>query len=135
MRIYRDNTSFSHLKELTPEEELNFLMKKRLVSIKDIEGYEVSELLHMVIVDAGDTADDLERHLGFTIMHNRWNGCAHDAESFTPSWDAFDAHIHWYELTFVLSDEGFGIVVFLPKCNSDELIALCDRYANEIYVS
>ncbi len=134
MKIYRDNTSFSLLEELTPEAELNFLMKKRLFDIVSMEWCQISELLHMVVVEAGDTVGDLEKQLGFTIMHNRWNGYSHNAEGFTPSWDAFDAHVHWYELTFVLSDDGFGIVVFLPRSNSDALITLCDKYAKEVYV-
>lgn len=133
MKVYADNTSLSLLAEITPIIELSNLVQKRLIDMKEIEGYELSELLHIVVVEDGDSVNDIEAQLGFTVMHNRWNGYAHDVEGFTPSWDALESHLHWYELTFVLGDDGFGVVVFLPKSKSDALTMLCDRYTKEIY--
>ena len=50
---------------------------------------------------------------------------------FTPSWDALEVYEHWVVLTFILSDDGFGIVVFMPRGIPHALALLCDRYAHE----
>lgn len=135
MKIYRDESSLFSFGNLTPDVELAALVQKRLLDAKSIEGIEISDLLNIIVVDEGDTVEEIEHQLGFTVLHNRWNGCSHTSKSFTPSWDALDAHVYWYELIFVISDDGFGFIVFLPRSNSDELITLCDKYANEIYTA
>ena len=41
-----------------------------------------------------------------------------------------EAHAQWYEITFVLSSDGFGVVVYVPKtCTDATLLALCERFA------
>ena len=38
-----------------------------------------------------------------------------------------EAHAQWYEITFVLSSDGFGVVVYVPKtCTDATLLALRD---------
>ncbi|MBP3982746.1 hypothetical protein J8G26_18980 [Acidovorax sp. JG5] len=134
MKIYRDHASLCYLARPTADMELRALVEKRLNELVAVDSPDLSTLLRIIVVNEGDTTNAVEDQLGFTILHNRWNGQAPEAKDFTPSWDVLEEHTHWYELTFVISDDGFGIVVFVPKSNCDALVALCDRYAKEMHV-
>ena len=60
------------------------------------------------------------------------NGLSLDVSDpgFIPSWEICEAHAHWYEITFVLSSDGFGVVVYVPKtCTDATLLTLCERFA------
>ena len=59
MKVYADNTSLSLLAEITPIIELSNLVQKTLIDMKEIEGYELSELLHIVVVEDGDSVNDI----------------------------------------------------------------------------
>ena len=67
--------------------------------------------------------------MGFSIAHCRSTGVAFDTDSFCPAWEVIEAHGHWFELTFVLSDDGAGMVVFVPETADAALLAMCRRYA------
>jgi hypothetical protein len=86
---------------------------------------------YFLIVEPGDTVQAINTQLGFSILCNRWTGVSFGHGGFTPSWEVMNAHAHWYELVFVLSDDGFGVVVFIPKTVGidPELLAMCARYA------
>ena len=38
------------------------------------------------------------------------------------------AHCHWYEVVYVLGDDAFGIVIFVPKDADAELIEMLQQY-------
>ena len=38
------------------------------------------------------------------------------------------ARRHWYEVVYVLGDDGFGIVIFVPKDADAELIEMLQQY-------
>ncbi len=134
MQTYRDHEAISRLANTDNALGLNALLSDRLPPEKSLESQNWALLLHVVVMDKEDRPGDLEQQLGFTVLHNRWNGLACEHPDFTPSWDALEVYAHWYVLTFILSDDGFGIVVFMPRGihgAPNELSALCDRFAQE----
>lgn len=129
MKTYRDHDALCGLALPTADMELRSLVANRLSQCQEYECPDLSSLLHIVVLEEGDTPGELDTELGFTTVHNRWSGLAPDANDFTPSWDVLEEHTHWFELVFVISDDGFGVVVFVPKKNADPLTALCNQYA------
>ncbi len=129
MKMYRDIASMMALAHQTPAGNLQHLVQKRLLPNFGAAESDAALLQAILVMEEGDQAADLECALGFTVLRNRWNGLSHDAQDFTPSWDALDEHPHWFELTFILSDAGEGIVVFIPKMlaglHGDPLTDLC----------
>ena len=131
MQTYRDHESLARLACTEDTLGLHALVQDSLSGDAFHGLNDLASLLHIVVMGEVDTPQALEQHLGFTILHNRWNGLACDHSGFTPSWDALEVYAHWYVLTFIQSDDGFGIVVFVPRRACHELVALCGRYARE----
>lgn len=131
MKTYRDHHALCCLAQATTDMELRALVARTFNQLSATEDSDLLSLLHIIVMEEGDTTGELETELGFTVLHNRWTGLAHDAKDFTPSWDVLEEHTHWYELVFVISDDGFGVVVFVSRRNTDPLIALCRHYATE----
>ena len=42
------------------------------------------------------------------------------------------AHRHWYEMVYVLGDDGFGIVIFVPKDADAALIEMLQQYTIQV---
>ena len=138
MQTYRDHEALIRLAHTEDVLGLHTLVRERIPAETASELTDWACLLHVVVMDCQDTPQALEQHLGFTVMYNRWNGLAWDHPDFTPSWDALEVYEHWYVLTFIQSDDGFGVVVFMPRGSlgspygtPNELSALCDRFAKE----
>ena len=85
------------------------------------------ELVFFVVVRPGDDIAALDDALGFPVMANRFDGIAFGEPGFAPSWDVLDEHAGFYELVYVLSDDGQGVTVFVTRGESvsAELLAMC----------
>ncbi|MFI8616209.1 hypothetical protein ACIGHN_11940 [Acidovorax sp. NPDC077693] len=131
MQTYRDHESLVRLASTKSSLGLDTLVLGRLGEEIRSECEDWASLLHVVVTEAQDTPKAIEEQLGFAILHNRWNGLHWESLDFTPSWDVVEWTEHWYILTFILSDDGFGVVVFMPRGDSNELTLLCDRYVEK----
>ena len=78
-----------------------------------------------------DTVIELEAALGFSVRVNRFTGCRYGDADYLPSWEVIEAHSYWYEAVYVLGDDGFGIVIFVPKDADAELIEMLQHYPPE----
>lgn len=74
------------------------------------EGYELGELAHFVITQPADTLEDLNAASP--------TGPIVGAADFIIEPECIERLAGWYELTFILSDDGFGIVVFIEQGSS-----------------
>ncbi len=81
----------------------------RVADCPEILGY-------ILIAEPGDTIASLDAQLGFPILANR-----HE----------FILELtHWYELVYVLGQDGYGIEVFVSKdIDLPELLAMCIEHA------
>ena len=89
-----------------------------------------SELVFFVIVEPGDDITAVDASLGFSLLVNRFDGIAFGEPGFTPSWDVLEEHAAYYELVYVLSDDGQGVTVFVTRAEgvSAELLAMCREF-------
>ena len=78
-----------------------------------------------------DTVIELEAALGFSVRINRFTGCHYGDAEYLPSWEVIEEHNFWYEVVYVLSDDGFGIVIFVPKDADAELIEMLQHYTRQ----
>ncbi len=97
-------------------------------------GYTLEELCRFIVVESGDTGASaittINEQLGFSILSNRWDGTRWDAFGFTPSWEILEEHAGYFELVYVLGQDGSGVTVFAAKTSADsELLAMCRRYS------
>lgn len=115
--------------EEVADPELLGLIRQR---IEDTAEYveQFGELVFFVIVQAGDGIEQVEAVLGFPILVNRFDGVAYGEPGFAPSWEVLAEHAGWYELVYVLSDDGAGVQVFVAKEGAPtDLLAMCRQFA------
>jgi hypothetical protein len=81
--------------------------------------YDLSELARFAILEPGDQTTALEQASGIRIFVD------------PPTWESIDDLGGWFELVWVLSDDGFGWVVLVPDCPGTDraLLRLCRSHA------
>ncbi len=99
--------------------EICLLIASRVQALSEYEGYTLEELVFFIVLEPGDTAAMLETELGVPVWDDG------------PSWEFLDEHPSCYEMVIVLSDNGFGAEIFIPKAPGidPDIQALCQQYA------
>ena len=119
MNVYRDTASIHDANAKAVGSDLGNLLDRRIKELAEYEDYELSDLVHILVIEPSDAPTQIDAELGFSL-------------SVRPL-DVVESHDRWYEITVVISDDGFGWVVFVPKhpCTHPELLALCARHCQE----
>ena len=103
--------------------------------IKEVHEYvdHFSELVYYVVVHPDDAIADVESLIGFTLLRNRFDGQPFGSPRFTSSWEVIEEHEGYYELVFVLSDDGMGVTLFIEKSDSadPDLSEMCRKFTVE----
>ena len=97
-------------------QEIQQLIHQRIAEITQGQPYDADIYGEFVIVEAGDTLPDIEAYLGREVVGN------------------FEWLVEWpcgFEAVFVLSDDGYGIVLLVPNSPDidADLLAMCRKYA------
>jgi hypothetical protein len=118
--------------DLLTDNQLRYLLSERLDQVTNAwEGIDLSDLTHFLIIQAGDTAAEAEHELGWSLLVNPLDGARYGHPDFTPSWEWIEDHGGWFEAVYIMSDDGFGITLFVqdhPETDAD-LLALCREFA------
>ena len=132
MEIFKTSESIQTAAAHHPDAELRHLLSARIESLSDLlDEFPLSELMHVIVMETGDTAQSLEIALSLpSLNYEAGHGLDLSDPAFVPSWEICEAHAQWYEITFVRSSDGFGVVVYVPiTCTDATLLALCERFA------
>lgn len=81
--------------------ELRRLLQQRVDALQAFDDYDLADLVTFIVVEPADSLQDLDAQLGFSALG-------------TP-FELLEEHPGYYEMVFVVSDDGFGIEVFVPK--------------------
>jgi hypothetical protein len=102
------------------------LIRRRIADTAEYVDH-FSELVFFVIVEPGDDMTTVDASLSFSLLANRFDGIAFGEPGFTPSWDVLEEHPGFYELVFVLGQDGQGVTVFVTRGEgvSAELLVMC----------
>lgn len=92
---------------------------------------DLSEIVRFIIVEPGDKPEQLDIELGFPFLTNFVDGTRFGEPDFTPSFEWAQDHGCWFEFVFILSDDGFGVIVLIPNDPGVEfdLHMFCLEYA------
>ena len=129
MQILCDSPSIQEA--VASQAELTRLITGYVDRLSDYEGCELGQLVQFVVMANGDTVIELDAALGFSVRINRFTGCRYGDTEYLPSWEVIEAHRYWYEMVYVLGDDGFGIVIFVPKDADAELIEMLQYYTRQ----
>jgi hypothetical protein len=128
MITLRTATAVKSTIALLADNRLRSLLTERFEQLTAAwEGIDLSDLTHFLIIQPGDTAADAERELGWSLLVNPVDGARFGQPDFTPSWEWIEDHGGWFEAVFILSDDGFGISLFVQDhpATDPELLAMC----------
>ena len=84
----------------------------------------------LIIVEIGDTVEDIENEIGFCILTNLFDDISYPDPDFVPCFEAMEDHGNFYEILFLFSDGDDGTVeLFIPKTGVDnDLLAMCSQF-------
>ncbi len=74
------------------------------------------DMAHFVVVQEGDTLAQVERETGLLIQLEMAD------PDYTPAWEWVIDHGQFYETVFILSDDGYGIALFVMKAGIDPVL-------------
>ncbi len=96
MQVMRDSAS---IRGSVSDPTLSPLIARLIEDLADYDR-ELEEMVQVVVIDPGDEMTTIDAALGFPLLDRPL--------------DVIEAHPGWFELTYVLSDDGFGVVVYVP---------------------
>lgn len=115
MKAYRDTAAIRGAVTSLPD--ISTFLAKRLEELSEYTDHDLSELLNVFVIESGDTLAAIDAELGISATE-------------TPT-ELIEAHPGWYEVTYLLGDDGFGLVVYVPNTGGIEprLLQLCADHA------
>jgi hypothetical protein len=78
------------------------------------DGLDLNEIVHILIVRPGDTLAEVEAEAGVAIATNLVDGSRLGDPEFEPLFEYVTRKDGWLEAVMILSDDGFGLVLFVP---------------------
>ena len=111
---------------------LRQLIERRIQEISECCPWDADELGPMIVVEPGDTAEDLQAIMGFSILESIFDDSHFGDEEFAPSFEFAEiVGEDLYELVYVISDGGYGYDIFIPNRPGIDstILAFCQTYA------
>ena len=99
------------------------------------EPYDYDRHGYMVIVEPGDTVEQLEQEIGLPVLHGLFDDVPYGDPDFTPCFEILEEHTYEkrriYEMVFISNDDGFATTVFVPTSEGipTDLLAMCRSFA------
>ena len=91
------------------------------------------DLTTLAVIQAGDTAEDVEREAGLNPIVNPIDGARHPSPAFQEYWDYLELSNGWYEWICCAGDTGYATILLAPDLPDidAELLAMFREFAGE----
>ena len=120
MQILRHPGEVLAFVENYPDPCVTALIQQRMEELVD-EDTSMEELVVFVILESGDGIEQLQTQMDMRVMTDLGSSL----------WEVIEEHATCYELVFVLSSSGYGVLVFAPKAEcAPDILALCQEHAH-----
>ena len=123
MIVVHDHSNIDQIRNIAIKD----LIRKRIDSLNELDA---ADLCNILVVEGSDTLGSLSEQLTFNILYNRLTGIRFDQVGFTPSFEFIEEFPSCFDMVFVLSDDGFGVELFVPKEEgiNSKLIEMCRTF-------
>lgn len=108
------------------------LVEKRYAEICAGDPYDYDKHGYMVVVEPGDTVKAIEDEVLVPMLSNFMDEETHFRDpGYMPPFEWLVEHPACYEGTLILTDDGFGVGIFIPKVAGvdSDLLEMCATYA------
>ena len=112
------------------------LVALRFAQVLAGEPYDYDQHGYMVVVEPGDTVEQMEQEIGLPILHGLFDDVPFGHDDFVPCTEAIEEFNNGkgntvFEATFITSDDGAGSLVFIPETEGipGDLLAMCRSFA------
>ena len=111
--------------------QLNLVTDADIQDLLRLHFHQLDMNASILIVEPGDTSEDIEEELGFPILTNLFDDVRFPDPDFVPCFEALEDHGGCYEMLFLFSDgDDDAIEIFIPKTGVDPLLlAMCSQFA------
>lgn len=93
--------------------DLKRLLALRRDQLLEHDGYDLGELAHFVVATPSDTVAGIEGVVGVPLTTNLVDGSKLGDRGFADNFEYVERHGAWFEAVMILSDDGYGIVLFV----------------------
>lgn len=110
--------------------DLRRLLTDRCDQLSDYDGYDLGDLVHIIVAQRDDTLAKLEAEAGVPLATNLVDGSRLGEPDFEPCFEYVERHGGWLEAVLILDDAGFGVVLLVPdQIDTDpDLLRLLRRH-------
>lgn len=90
---------------------------------------------YMVVVEVGDTVEQLEQEISLPILHGLFDDLPFGNPDFTPCFEILEEHqyehISIFEMVFISNDDGAATALFIADTEGidADLLAMCRSFA------
>lgn len=106
MIVIRTYAALSDASAVLEGNEVHGLLEAHVERLSAYADYDLTDLAMFAIVMPGDTLDSIEDELGRSLIDS--------TGAFIQPPEIVQRHHRWFEIAFILSDDGFGLVIFVP---------------------
>jgi hypothetical protein len=112
MHVLRDRASIARLEDI----DLRTLIEWRIRQIEESMPWDAAVLGPFIVAEPGDSIDTLVAATGIVSVTD---------------FEFVDEHAHYYEAVWIVSDDGYGVDLFIPRQAGIDpnLLALCAAFA------
>jgi hypothetical protein len=127
MRILRELADVAHIADPL----LRDLIERRILEVSDGGPWDSTLYGYFIVAEPGDSVAVLEAKSGCCMLTGRFTEANFGEPGFVPSFEFIEEHANCYEGVWILSDDGFGVVILVPKVDGIDpgLMSMCATYA------
>lgn len=116
-----DRATMAHALTLDLDPHLHRLLADRIGALTE----DLIDSTEYLLVQAGDTEEDIIRHIGFSPLIDPIDGWRFGAPAFQPCWDWLADHSGWFEMIVTFGSTFAYILLIEDKPGKNELIEMC----------
>lgn len=106
MIVIRTYAALSDASAVLEGNEVHVLLEAHRERLADYADFDLTDLAMFAIAMPGDTLDSIEDDLGRALIDS--------TGIFIDPPEIIRRHTNWFEIAWILSDDGFGLVLFVP---------------------
>jgi hypothetical protein len=95
--------------------EIKAFLRQRFHDISNPEPYDPDEHGFFILVEPGDTSEQIESDTGYSLSKSLFNGTVYGDPDFMPDFEYLEDHVGFYEAVFIFTDSGFAVVMIVPN--------------------